>query len=155
MERTRTLDLAPSKTHKSQMPIYVGLYYYCTSHWGKKPQFIQKFTFWKSQFWQNSHVENLIFHKIHISKISFFTKFTFPKSHFCRIHPFKISLFTKFTMSKSCSCTKLTFIKKLSRIMVNFVKSEILKMWILWKIRLWKCEFCQNWDFQNVNFVKN
>ena len=31
---------------------------------------------------------------------------------------------------------------------VNFLKNEILKMWILWKIRLWKC------DFENVNFMK-
>ena len=28
-------------------------------------------------------------------------------------------------------------------------------MWILWKMRLWKCEFCENWDFRIVNFVKN
>ena len=27
-------------------------------------------------------------------------------------------------------------------------------MWILWKMSLWKCEFCQKWDFENVNFVK-
>ena len=26
---------------------------------------------------------------------------------------------------------------------VNFVKIEILKMWILWKLRFWKCEFCE------------
>ena len=23
-------------------------------------------------------------------------------------------------------------------------------MWILWKMRLSKCEFCQKWDFENV-----
>ena len=38
---------------------------------------------------------------------------------------------------------------------VNFVKNEILKMWILWKIGLWNCEFCQKWDFEIVSFVKN
>ena len=38
---------------------------------------------------------------------------------------------------------------------VNFVKNETLKMWILWKMRLWKCEFCEKWDFENVNFVNN
>ena len=38
---------------------------------------------------------------------------------------------------------------------VNFVKNEALKMWILWKMRLWKCEFWEKWDFQNLNFVKN
>ena len=28
-------------------------------------------------------------------------------------------------------------------------------MWILWKIRFWKCEFCEKWYFQNVNFGIN
>ena len=28
-------------------------------------------------------------------------------------------------------------------------------MWILWKLRIWKGEFCQNRDFETVNFVKN
>ena len=27
-------------------------------------------------------------------------------------------------------------------------------MWILWKMRFSKCEFCQKWDFEIVNFVK-
>ena len=31
---------------------------------------------------KNSHIESLIFHKIHICKISFLTEFTFQKSHF-------------------------------------------------------------------------
>ena len=35
---------------------------------------------------------------------------------------------------------------------MNFAKNETLKMWILWKMRLSKCEFCQKWDFQIVNF---
>ena len=49
--------------------------------------------------------------------------------------------------------------KSLSRIWclknVNFVKNEILKMWILWKVRFWKGEFCEKWDFEKVNFVKS
>ena len=28
-------------------------------------------------------------------------------------------------------------------------------MWILWKMRLWKYEFCEKCDFQNVNFWIN
>ena len=36
---------------------------------------------------------------------------------------------------------------------VNFVKIEISEMWILWKMRFQKCEFCENWDFRNVNSV--
>ena len=38
---------------------------------------------------------------------------------------------------------------------VNFVKNEGLKMWILWTMWFWKCEFCQKLDFENVNFIKN
>ena len=38
---------------------------------------------------------------------------------------------------------------------VNFVKNEISKMWISWKIRFSKCEFREKWGFQNVNFWKN
>ena len=44
---------------------------------------------------------------------------------------------------------------------VNFLQNAILKMWILSKMRLWKreffekCEFCEKWGFENVNFVKN
>ena len=35
---------------------------------------------------------------------------------------------------------------------MNFVKSDTFKMWILSKMRLWKCEFCQKWYFQNLIF---
>jgi len=64
---------------------------------------------------------------------------------------------------------KQLFIYKWPRIWclknVNFVKNETLKAWILWKMILWKCEFCEKkgfwkcefcekWDFENVNFVK-
>ena len=38
---------------------------------------------------------------------------------------------------------------------VNFVKIEILEMWILSKMRHRKCEFRGKWDFGNVNFVEN
>ena len=38
---------------------------------------------------------------------------------------------------------------------MNLDKNATLKMCILWKIRLWKCEFCEKWDFENVNFAKN
>ena len=27
-----------------------------------------------------------------------------------------------------------------------------MELWILCKMNLWNCEFCQKWDFQNVNF---
>ena len=37
----------------------------------------------------------------------------------------------------------------------EFSEKEALKMWIFWKMRFWKREFCKKWDFVNVNFVKN
>ena len=37
---------------------------------------------------------------------------------------------------------------------VNVIKIEILKMWIMSKMWSWKCEFYQNWTFENVNFIK-
>ena len=47
-----------------------------------KSHFLTKFAFSESHFWQNSHFENLIFHKIHNFKASFFTKFTFSNIKF-------------------------------------------------------------------------
>ena len=38
---------------------------------------------------------------------------------------------------------------------VNFLKYVTLKMWILSKMRLWKCEFCKIWYLQNVTFWMN
>ena len=38
---------------------------------------------------------------------------------------------------------------------VNFVKIEILEMWILSKLWFQKGEFCENCDFRKVNLVKN
>ena len=34
-------------------------------------------------------------------------------------------------------------------------KFDLWKMWILWKMRLWNCGFCEKWVFEKVNFVKN
>ena len=75
----------------------------------KNPSFIQKFTIWKSQFSQDSNLQNLIFLKIHNFKILFFLKFAIWKSHyshfenliFYKVPILKISFFTKFTFSKS------------------------------------------------------
>ena len=60
---------------------------------------------------KNSHIENPNFHKIHLSEISIFQKFTLLKSQFSQnsqflnlifhtIHKSKISFFTKFTFLK-------------------------------------------------------
>ena len=70
-----------------------------------KSQFLEKFTFLKSHFSQNSRFRNLIFHEIHISKMSYLTKFAFMKPFFTKLTLFKTTcsiilelLFTR------CSC---------------------------------------------------
>ena len=65
------------------------------THLCKNPQFVQKFTFWNSHFSQNSHFQNLIFHKIHIFKVQFFTKFTISKSNFSQNSHFQSLIFHK------------------------------------------------------------
>ena len=37
----------------------------------------------------------------------------------------------------------------------KFTKFDTWKMWILWKMRVSKCEFCDKWDVENVNFWIN
>ena len=37
----------------------------------------------------------------------------------------------------------------------NYQEFDVWKMWILWKMRLWKCEFYEKGDFQNVNVWTN
>ena len=37
----------------------------------------------------------------------------------------------------------------------NYQEFDVWKMWSLWKMRLWKYELCEKWDFENVNCVKN
>ena len=37
----------------------------------------------------------------------------------------------------------------------NYQEFDDWKVWILWKMWLWKCELCQKWAFENVNFVNN
>ena len=36
----------------------------------------------------------------------------------------------------------------------NSLDFDISKMWILWKLRFQKGEFCEKWDFRKVNSVK-
>ena len=61
---------------------YQKIYMISYTHWGKSPQFVQKFIFWKSYFSQNSQFQSLISHKIHNFKVPISTKFTISKSHF-------------------------------------------------------------------------
>ena len=58
---------------------------------------------------KNSHIENPNFHKIHILKISFFTKFTISKSHFLQNSHFQNLIFHKIHISKISFFTKFTF----------------------------------------------
>ena len=37
----------------------------------------------------------------------------------------------------------------------NYQEFDAWKMWIVRKMRFWNCEFCEKWNFKNVNFVKN
>ena len=80
-------------------------------HWVKNPQFIQKFTIWKSHFSQNSHFENLLIHKNHIFKVWFFTKFTFSKCEFSQNSHFQSMNFHKIHILKVWFFTKFTFFK--------------------------------------------
>ena len=48
----------------------------------------------------------------------------------------------------------MIFLKNCDFQIVIFVKIAILKMWFLWKFRVWKCDFCENCDLENMIFVK-
>ena len=72
-----------------------------STHTGaKNHQFIQKFTFWKSHFSQNSQFQSLIFGKIHNFKVSFLAKFTISKSLFWQNSQFKSLIFHKIHIFK-------------------------------------------------------
>ena len=90
---------------------------------------------------KNSHFENLIFHKNHNFKVSFFTKFTFWKSHFSqnsqvqnlnfsqksqfqsliiyKIHIFKVSFLTKFTFLKVSFFTKIHIFSSIKFLVIS------------------------------------
>ena len=36
----------------------------------------------------------------------------------------------------------------------NYQEFDVWKMWILWKMGFWNCEFCEKWDFEIVNFFE-
>ena len=98
----------------------------CQSHWGKNPHFIKKFTHWKSQFFlQNSPYWNFIFNKIHISEITFFTKFAIMKSHFSQNSLFRNLIFHKIQFWEISFFTQFTFFK--NQILGNFW----IKSWFL------------------------
>ena len=86
-------DNAPNQ--KSGSTFHAGVEIHILSN------FVQKFTYCKSQFSQNSPFWNLIFHQIHMSKTSIFTKCTFLKpqfsqnSHFWNLIFHKIHIFEK------------------------------------------------------------
>ena len=50
-------------------------------------------------------------------------------------------LFIQKLHTKNLMLEKCEFSEKWDFENVNFVQNEALKMWILWKLRLWKCEF--------------
>ena len=54
-----------------------------------------------------------------------------------------------FRQNRFLSGAKTNFLSR------NYQHFDVWKMWILWKMRFWKCEFWEKWDFQNVNFRIN
>ena len=45
--------------------------------------------------------------------------------------------------------------KNFLKMWISKKKNGFILKWILWKMRFSKSEFCEKWDFQKVNFVKN
>ena len=54
-----------------------------------------------------------------------------------------------------CCLKNVNFVKKGVLEMWILSNVRFLKMWILWKMIFWKCELCEKWDFEIVNFVEN
>ena len=126
------------------------------THWGKNPQFVQK-------YW------NLIFDKVRIFKRSFLSKFTISKSHFfCQNSHFQILKFYTIHICKVSFFTKFTFYKHKILgnflIKVDFVPSVILSH--VWKIQdflehvfehpgclyfWWKTLVCNTQDYWATN----
>ena len=61
---------------------------------------------------KNIQFQNLIFHKIHNSKISFFTKFTIPKSYFSQNSQFSKSHFSQNSHFQCLIFHKILFYKR-------------------------------------------
>ena len=68
---------------------------------------------------------------------------------------------TFFRFSKHCGPTGA----KPNILSINYQEFDVWKLWIVkkwgfenvifWKMWFSKCDFCQKWDFQNVNFCPN
>ena len=71
-----------------------------------------------------------------------------------RWHAFGVKGPGSSTPFKLFKCVKHTGAKTniLSR---NYQEFYVWKMWILWKMIFSKSEFCEKWEFENVDFVKN
>ena len=66
----------------------------------------------------------------------FCEKWNFETVHFVKKRDSENVNFAKYEILKKCEfCQKWDFEN------VNFVKNEILKLWVLWKMRFSKCEF--------------
>ena len=103
--------------------------------------FLKKRDVKKCEFSEKRDVKNVNFVK---------KKLRFQKCEFCEKWDFRNVNFVKKRHFKN-----VNFCEKWEIENVNFLKNKTLKMWILWKTRLWKCEFCEKWYFEIVNFVKN
>ena len=51
--------------------------------------------------------------------------------------------------------TNTMAITKPNFLSINSLEFDVWKMWILWKMRVWNCEFWRKCDFEIVNFEEN
>ena len=110
------------KSYFTQKPVIVK------SHWDKNPS-------------ENSPFGNLIYHKIYIFKISFFTKFTLSNSQFWQNSHFHNLIFHKIHILKISFFTKFTFLK------YHFSQNSRFFISIFTKFTLLKSHFSQNSRF--------
>ena len=111
-------------------------------------------------FWQNSHFQRIIFHKIHIFQISQLTKFTFSihhfwqNSHFSKPHfwqnsQFQSIIFPKIHIFQISQLTKFTFFKHhfLWNFWINWLLPQCVQVQkFCWDVSLKLCHFLIVWS---------
>ena len=91
----------------------------------------------------------IIYPKIHILRISIFTKFTFGKTHFSQNSHFENHNLHKIHVSE-----ELTFLKIHIYEISIFRKFRYLKITSFTRFTFWKAQFSHNSHFWNINFHK-
>ena len=83
--------------------------------------------------------------KYHVNSVWDFLRVNFVKNEIL-----KIGILVKYVKNEILK--KVNFIKNEFLKIVNSVQIRVHKIWILSKIRISKCEFCENWYFLHVIF---